>query len=149
MPLDEPPEVLVVADHAHQVGRQRACAVPVQQVVQAVTLPAHQHEHLLPLGEVVQRPLHAELVGHGPEAVPHLRGAGHVDAHEEAPAVGVAVLLAVADVRVVRGQEAGHGVHDTDPVGTREGQDKIHPTTVRRFARGPGVQPSRSPSSSR
>ncbi len=47
-----------------------------------------------------------------------------VNAHEEAPGVAIAELLAVEDVAVVFGEEAGDRVHDSDPVGARQREDE-------------------------
>ena len=47
VPLDETAQVIVIGDHAGYVHQQLAAAPAVQQVIQAVVLPADQDHHPL------------------------------------------------------------------------------------------------------
>ena len=129
MPLDEGTQVFVVRDDGRDVARHVTAAPAVEQIGQAVVLPAdEQHHPLVDIG-VGDLPLHGELCRHRLEQAPEFVRAegqalrGHLDAEKEQPRAEVAVLRRLEHRATVAGDESGDGGDDADAVGARDGQD--------------------------
>ena len=136
--LDPAAHVLVVGDDRHQLHRQVADGIAVEQIVEAVAELGDQDQHARLDGEIVQPPVEIEAGGDRQEAAGEFLG-GHRrrrrerHAHEEALGLRIAVLGALDDVAVLRGDAVGHRGDDAAPVAAGEGQDE-----TRRFG-GHGI----------
>ncbi len=121
-------DVGMVRDDGWDVDVQGADLPAVEQVVEAVAEPRHQHHGPAAHGRVVQLPLHAETVGNLGErrlqvvAAHRLVHRDEVDPHEELAGAVVAELLAVDDVAAPLGQQARDGVDDADLVAADQRQ---------------------------
>ncbi len=132
VPRREPGEVGMVPDDQRHVDGQRLRLPAVQQVVEAVSLPGHHDQHARPDGQIMQVPVHAELVRDGREPGAQgrevrRRGAEHLDVHphEEAVHGQVRELLAVQDVAARAVQERGDRVDDARPVGAGQREHQL------------------------
>ena len=120
----------VVGSHRDDVRPQLAAVGAEQQVVEAVALPADQHQQPRAPTHVVHVPLHRMRLGQRRERVAYrVDGGGrrHVEVHaqEEAPGLGIAELLRIEDVAAVLEQQAGDAVHDPGAVGAGQGEDVV------------------------
>ena len=137
VPGGQPGQVRVVADDQRHVDGQRLGFPAVQQVVEAVPFLRHHDQHARPDAQVMQVPVHAELVRDGQEpgaqrgairpgsvqhrAAQHL----HLDPHEEVVGDHLGELLAVQDVAARAVQVGGHRVHDARPVRAGQGEHEL------------------------
>ena len=120
----------VVGRHRGDVRAQLAAVGAEQQVVEAVALPAHQHQQSRAPAHVVHRPVHRMRGGQRCERLAHgVDGAGGRDvemhAQEEASGLGIAELLRVDDVAAVLEQQPGDAMDDAGAVGAGEGEDVV------------------------
>ena len=123
-------ELIMVGYHADNIHRQLAAVRAEQQVVEAMSLFAHQHQQARAPLRIVDLPVHAKYLGQRGEAFlqrPHFVHIRRIKMHaqEEAPAFNIAELLRVGDVAARFKQQAGHAVDDTGAVGAGQGKDVI------------------------
>jgi hypothetical protein len=131
MPFGEATAGLVVRHDAADLDRQASGRPAVKQVVQAMAPLRDRDHHLHRCAAVRDCPVEAEPSRDGREVAAECRdiareaspGRGEGDAHEEAAALDVGILLAVENEAVAFCQEAARRRYDPHPVLGREGQD--------------------------
>lgn len=122
-------EIAVVGDDRADVDPQRADAVAVEQVVEAMAEARHHDDGARALAQVVEFGGHVEALEDRRERLPDLGGRqavrrGERRAQEEPPRFGIAELRAVGDVPALDGETAGDRRDNAGLVRAGEGEDE-------------------------
>jgi len=118
----------VVRQHEGNLDRQRAAALPEEQVVEAVARLRHEHEGAQRAPDRVDAALHAVAVDdrlqRGEQGVVVGVGLG-LQAQEEPARAEARELLQLGDVALGLDDGARHGVHDAGAVVADQGHDPV------------------------
>lgn len=123
-------KITMVGNDSRDVDGQRADAVAVEQIVQAMAEARNHDDGARAAGQVADVRRHLKALENGTERclnvrVAHFGRRRKRHAHEEPSGGAVAILRAVGDVAAARRQTAGYGKHDARLIRAGERQNEI------------------------